>query len=170
MTIDHEYPDGGTFSSTLPVDPLMTFTKVGGGGQVGPFHLSDVGFPVFDLLTTGAPKWCHTAGPLVLEKPGLTGPNFYPGVDCPGGPATEIITLVDELHQPPWGGSNHRVRPVVTPVGGTTELFIDGSVSPASSATGSGSSAPLYAALAGVAAAVAMMGAGGWYARRRWLR
>jgi hypothetical protein len=166
MTIRHEYPNGGTFDTiSLPVNAAVTFTKVGGGGQIGPFHLSDVGFPVFDLFTPVPAPWCHDPDPLLLERPGLTGPNFYPGTDC------TTITLVDELHQPPWGGSNHRVRPVLTPVGGITEQLVDGSVSPASSVEGSGTASAVYAAIAGAAAAaVAMMAAGGWYARRRWLR
>ncbi len=55
------------------------------------------------------------------------------------------------------------------PVGGILELLVDGSDSPASAAEGSGSSALPYAAIAGAAAAVALV-AGTWYARRRWLR
>lgn len=56
-------------------------------------------------------------------------------------------------------------------IGGTTELLVDGADGPQSAAEGSGSSAPLYAAIVGAAAAlVAVMAAGGWYARRRLLR
>ena len=62
------------------------------------------------------------------------------------------------------------VSPVVQPVGGTVEL-LTGSDAPASAADSAGSSAPLYAALAGfVAAAALALAGGGWYARRRWLR
>ena len=58
---------------------------------------------------------------------------------------------------------------VVPPVGGIA--LVDSSPSPASHADGSGSSAGLYAALAGAVAAGAIaIAAGGWYARRRWLR
>jgi hypothetical protein len=57
------------------------------------------------------------------------------------------------------------------PPGGTTELLVEGSDAPGSAADGSGPSAPLYAAIAGAAAAAAFaIAAGGWYARRRWLR
>lgn len=59
---------------------------------------------------------------------------------------------------------------IEVPVGGITQLFVDGSDAPASAAEGSGSSAPPYALLAGAtAAAAAAIAAGGWYARRRWL-
>jgi len=55
-------------------------------------------------------------------------------------------------------------------VGGTAEL-VAGSDGPASAADSAGSSAPLYAALAGfVAAAALALTGGGWYARRRWMR
>ncbi|MGA2286576.1 MAG: hypothetical protein ABSG55_09945 [Dehalococcoidia bacterium] len=50
----------------------------------------------------------------------------------------------------------------VLPVGGVAEP-------PDVAGSGSGSSSPPYAALAGAAAGVvALLGAGGWYARRRW--
>ena len=56
----------------------------------------------------------------------------------------------------------------VGPVGGMTELLVDGADSPARAAEGSGSSGPPYAAIAGAAAATALaLTAGGWYARRR---
>lgn len=55
------------------------------------------------------------------------------------------------------------------PVGGAVELVVDGSDSSLRPPQGSGSSAPPYAAMAGgVAAALAALGAGAWYARRRW--
>ena len=54
------------------------------------------------------------------------------------------------------------------PVGGVVELLVGGSDSPASTADGSGSSAALYATIAGAIAAGALaVAAGGWYARRR---
>jgi hypothetical protein len=53
-------------------------------------------------------------------------------------------------------------------IGGIVELAVDASGAPASATDGSGPSVP-YAALAGVAAAAALvaLAAGGWYARRR---
>ncbi len=57
------------------------------------------------------------------------------------------------------------------PVGGIAEFAVDGSAQPASPGGGSGLSARLYAAVVSGAVAVVMaLGAGGWYARRRWLR
>ncbi len=84
MTIRHEYPDGGTFDSLLPVKPLLTFTQVGGPGVVGPF----VAGATLNLSVTGE-SWSHAANPLifpadgqfVIEVPGLTS-NFFPGCVC----------------------------------------------------------------------------------------
>jgi hypothetical protein len=56
------------------------------------------------------------------------------------------------------------------PVGGTTELLVGGPDSPGTPAEGSGSSSPPYAAIAGAVAAAVALAAGGWYARRRWMR
>ncbi len=59
----------------------------------------------------------------------------------------------------------------VVSVGGIVEEFVDGGEASAPTAGGSGSSAPLYAAIAGgLGAAVLAIAAGGWYARRRWLQ
>lgn len=56
-------------------------------------------------------------------------------------------------------------------VGGIEVPFDDSDLAAGQSASSAGSSAPPYAALAGaVAAAVALVTAGAWYARRRWLR
>ena len=56
-------------------------------------------------------------------------------------------------------------------VGGIVELRADGAEAPALAASGSGSPEVPYAALAGgIAAVVLALAAGGWYARRRWLR
>ncbi|MGB6895779.1 MAG: prenyltransferase/squalene oxidase repeat-containing protein, partial [Dehalococcoidia bacterium] len=56
-------------------------------------------------------------------------------------------------------------------VGGIVEIPVSASDAPASAANASGSSSPPYAAIAGAAATAALaLTAGGWYARRRWLR
>jgi len=56
-------------------------------------------------------------------------------------------------------------------VGGIIEMQVDGPGSPASLASGSGSSSPPYAALITLAAAaLAALTAGVWYARRWWVR
>jgi len=54
------------------------------------------------------------------------------------------------------------------PTGGIVEVGVDSSGSPARASEGSGSSAPPYGAIAGIAAACGLaLAAGGWYARRR---
>jgi hypothetical protein len=62
--------------------------------------------------------------------------------------------------------------PTCTPVvGGTVEMQVDVADSPASLADSSGAAELPYAAIAGAAAAALVaLGAGGWYARRRWAR
>ena len=56
-------------------------------------------------------------------------------------------------------------------VGGTVELVADGADASALAASGSGSPEVPYAALAGgISAGVLALAAGGWYARRRWMR
>ena len=85
MTIDHEYPNGGTFSSTLPVDPIMTFVRVGDQFTLAGY-LSN--WTAVLLLQATGENWCHDANPLhnppfqwVIEKSGLT-TNFFPGINC----------------------------------------------------------------------------------------
>ncbi|MDO8613598.1 MAG: hypothetical protein Q7R32_12375 [Dehalococcoidia bacterium] len=115
MTIRHQGADGGTFDSTLPVRPLITFTRVGGPpAQIGPCYLLDPpggpapapgcppeGPPGIDLQALNAP-WCHTAGALAfppgevpIEVAGLTS-NFFPGVTCEpdgsGNGGTKLLT------------------------------------------------------------------------------
>jgi len=64
-------------------------------------------------------------------------------------------------------GTDGKCRP---PVGGTTELLVDGADPPALAAGGSGGSVPYAAVAGGMAAGVLALAAGGWYARRRWMR
>jgi len=188
MTIRHEYPNGGTFDSMLPVIPQLTFTRLDGPGIIGPFC-----GPVIEFEAAGIP-WCHQANPLddpagdvVVEVVGLTS-NFFPGIVCPDSPhngvgtdgqRTKCVTqeqaaLAKHGVLPAENPSATQViRPSCTPplVGGTTELLVGGAKAPGSVGGGSGSSDALYAALAaGMAAAVLALAAGGWYARRRWMR
>jgi hypothetical protein len=81
------------------------------------------------------------------------------------GPGSYLLDAIDEE-----GNFGLEVITVLGPggVGGIAEFFVDGCDSPASAAEGSGSSSPPYAALAGgLAAALAAITAGAWYARRR---
>jgi len=177
MTIRHEYANGGTFDSTLPVTPLLTFTRLDGPGVIGPFCGPPIQFEARNI------PWCHQASPLddpagdvVVEVAGLTS-NFFPGIVCPDSPHNGVGTDGQRtkcVTQEQAALAKHGVLPaenppatqVVSPsciplgVGGTTELLVDGSGVPRSASTGSDASAWPYAALA----------AGGWYARRRFTR
>lgn len=184
VTIRHEYPDGGTFDNvTLPVTPLLTFTEAAGPGVIGPFP-----GPTFELETVQplpAP-WCHTANPLddpsgdaVVEVPGLT-TNFFPGIICPDSPHNGVGQDGERTKRPIQDVEKavqefgHKVEPAENPsVGGTVELLAggDGPDVRVAQDEGSGISASSYAVIAGGIAALAVTtAAGGWYARRRWLR
>ncbi len=84
MTIRHEYADGGTFDSLLPVRPYLTFTQISGPGVVGPILVP----APLNLGVTGE-SWSHAANPLIFpadgqaanEALGLT-TNFFPGCVC----------------------------------------------------------------------------------------
>ncbi len=88
MTIRHESAGGGTFDSTLPVTPLLTFREVGGPGIVGPMVS-----PVTLFFAVTRESWSHSANPLifpadgqsVIEVVGLT-TNFFPGCVCANCP------------------------------------------------------------------------------------
>jgi len=162
MTIRHEDADGGTFDIiALPVRPLLTFTPVTPGETIGPSYWPDPPTSSYFVFGVSGEDWCHTANPLaypplhvVIEKPGLTS-NFFPGIDC-GPPRTKGLVVLDD------GSSRLSVRAAenLSPVGGMAEL-----------PNVSDSSARNYIALAGLAAAALVaLSAGGWYARRRWIR
>ena len=73
--------------------------------------------------------------------------------DVPIGPAQELCVEAEKV--------------VLPGVGGTIELLVDSSDSPARASEGGGAPPP-YAAIAGIAAACGLaLAAGGWYARRR---
>jgi len=89
MTIRHESVGGGTFDSTLPVQPFLTFTRVDAFGTIGP-----IPSPLPVVLQTSGESWSHVANPLIyptdgeaaLVVPGLTS-NFFPGCVCATCPA-----------------------------------------------------------------------------------
>ena len=164
MTIRHEDADGGTFDiDALPVRPKLTFIQVTGGSTVvGPLYWPDPPTSSYLVFGVSDEDWCHTADPLaappgqlVIEKPGLTS-NFFPGIDC-GPPRTKGLVVLDD------GSSRLSVKAAENPfppVGGMAEL-----------PNVSDSSGRSYVALAALAAAALVaLSAGGWYARRRWMR
>lgn len=83
-------------------------------------------------------------------------PNYPPPVGTPAA----------------WPGNNVACAPLIVnvtvPVGGVAEAADAGASALGATASG-GSSNTTYAVIAGIAAGVVLLGAGGWYARRRWL-
>jgi PEP-CTERM motif len=84
MTVVHSTVDGGVFTSTLPVNVLLTFTPVGGGA---PFSTS------FSTTLMSTCVWSHTPPP---NYP--TPPQFPSGGFFVVGPCVEISPTQDEVH------------------------------------------------------------------------
>lgn len=87
MQIQHFFPDGGTFTSSLPVRPMVTFTRVSDNATVGPSLVPQIVFNV------GSAQWCHTGNPLddpvgdvVVSYDNSV--NFFPGILCPDSPGS----------------------------------------------------------------------------------
>jgi hypothetical protein len=133
--------------------------KTGTAGPVLPFGASEI------LI---AAAWVASMNGVSPLPPTAT--QLAPSFDhCFSITTPGVHTLiVDGCPVTPAGCSFNPTVFEVPPVGGTVELLAGGSDSPASAADGSGSSASVYAILAVAAAAV--LAAGGWYARRRFLR
>jgi len=162
-------------TSTPGINPAVprTFGAVAEEDVIPPTNssLGDSFFDVFFEVTgvPGGPVYSHTplrvqavisyVPPAVVyvHPTGLCLPLFN---DPVGG--VQLYTLVQAQHD------------TSPPVGGIAELPNLAGTSPqeaASPAGGSGWSAGGYAALAGgLAAVIVVLGAGTWYARRRWLR
>ncbi len=79
MTITHTNNDGGTWSASLPVKPLFTFTRVDGGSAPIVVDTAVEGSPIdlWTLMASGA-DWTHRA-PRTL----VTSNRFCPS--CDGG-------------------------------------------------------------------------------------
>jgi hypothetical protein len=141
------------------------------------------------VLTGGGPFAGTTAkgkNPIILPGPEPS-PEPCPNPDPPPptiplarwsfSPPDSPPNILVDLPSPPFiDGQNIPIHGEITAclnplsVGGTVEFFADGSDAPVEGSP-SGSSGALYAALAGgIAAGVLAIAAGGWYARRRWLR
>jgi len=80
MTITHATNEGGTWSASLPVKPLFTFTRVGGGTAPITVDTAVGGSPIapWTLMASGV-DWTHRA-PRTL----ITSNRFCPS--CDGGP------------------------------------------------------------------------------------
>jgi hypothetical protein len=98
MIITKTYANGGTFTATLPVQSLLTFTKVSDPGMV-----KSLTGPILNLSTTQAYSWQDTSS---KPNPPCNGNGFYPGTESsvkmssPSGEA--ILVLV-----PPMPSSPH---------------------------------------------------------------
>jgi hypothetical protein len=102
MTIHHSYSNGGTFSATLAVYPLVTFTRI---------SPPDFAVRVLDAGQFGLPDQLSAVGvPWVHEPRGLSctscGGNFHPGIVDP----SEAITWTEAGQ---WAA--HAVRPPCSP-------------------------------------------------------
>jgi len=87
MTINRDNPDGGSFSSTLPVDAKLIFTQVGNPGNSFESEFSDVFVTDPDGTWSNIPRFdsCNT------DSAG----GFFPGVD----PETQekVLTIEQSL-------------------------------------------------------------------------
>jgi hypothetical protein len=73
MTVLHNHPNGGTFSSTLPVTAKLIFTEVGNPGN-------KTETPFADTFTSTGGIWSHTPRWDDPHTPSLPAGNFHPGV------------------------------------------------------------------------------------------
>ena len=107
------HPNGGTFDTTLPVQPKFTFTKVTNPnqGQMRVLDTGGEGIPPILFSSSGTP-WVHTLGPDLA--PLLIAPsngNFVPGVQevNPGNPSSQQTVPMEEFD--PAGPTRHTVEP-----------------------------------------------------------
>ena len=84
MTIFHSTVDGGVFTSTLPIDALLTFTPVGGGMS---FSMN------FSTVLRSACTWSHTPPPNYPMVPEFPSGDFFAL-----GPCVEISDSGNEAH------------------------------------------------------------------------
>lgn len=84
MTIVHSIVDGGTFTSTLPINALLTFEPVGGG----------MSFSIpFAARLTSTCLWSHTPPPDYPMPPQFPAGGFFPV-----GPCVETSDTGNEVH------------------------------------------------------------------------
>ena len=73
MTVVHSIADGGIFTSTLPINAVLTFTQVGGGLT----FTQD-----FFTILTASCQWSHTPPPGYPMLPDFPSGNFFPVGQC----------------------------------------------------------------------------------------
>ncbi len=115
MTIRHEYPDGGTFDSTLPVKPRLVFTRQS-DLLTTELDWTDAGWSPIQYQANDVP-WCHTANPLtspagyiVIERLGLT-TNFFPSITCQPDPDVRVKQFYTSQD---GSGAQHTLRSAET--------------------------------------------------------
>lgn len=90
INILHDVADGGTFTATLPVTPLLTFTRV------GDLATRTTNEPTDNLQLNLPTPWSHTqpfqAATLTIPYGGLLQSEFWPG-GIPGSPSTTPQTF-----------------------------------------------------------------------------
>jgi hypothetical protein len=140
MTITKTGTEGGTFSSTLSVQPLFTFTRLT-DGAVRQLDTGTIGLPPLEFVSSDVP-WRRTCPPEVLQVPGVTTESFCASVDDegkvlteeqarlakhgvkPGQPAPPAITTNDGFLitytgplEVPTGGTLEATFEIITPEG-----------------------------------------------------
>lgn len=103
MTIIHSTVDGGTFTSTLPINAVLTFTEVGGGMS----FTAD-----FSTILVSACVWSHTPPPNYPELPDFPSGRFFAR-----GPCVETSATGNEVHV---------VSPAEVPEPATLLLLVSG--------------------------------------------
>ncbi len=90
LTATKEHCNGGTYISTLPVQPRFTFTRVGGGPPVSPLDTGIEGQPPIVLQQTVPAPWVSESLLFVTGDPcsdfhaGISDPNPTTDCDCNG--------------------------------------------------------------------------------------
>ncbi len=108
LTATKTHENGGTFDSTLFVQPLFTFTRIDGGA--GPFEIDTrlVGIPPNVLLFSDG-TWVHDVNPGlgIFVQPGAI---FIPGVheQVPGEPTSQVVVPLQGIDP---GDLQHTVCP-----------------------------------------------------------
>ncbi|MBX3394745.1 MAG: S8 family serine peptidase [Phycisphaerae bacterium] len=111
LTAQKTHPNGGTFNSTLPVQPFLIFTRVGNPGSVVTLDTGAEGLPPH-LFTAVNTPYVHTVHPSLNLVTASNG-SFVPGVleATPGVPSSQVP--VEWVNDDPALPSRHTVRPPI---------------------------------------------------------
>jgi len=168
-------------SEQVPLVPHYECYAISGTAPVFPPVAIETQFGMHQGVVVGPPtRLCLPA--IKNEEGELEDLEDVPHVECfqilanPPGPPPVLVNLWTQFGpQMPWvvGPALELCvpvlkEPVFLPIGGIAEAP-DADASSLEATTSGGSSGTTYAAIAGIAAGVVLLGAGGWYARRRWL-